>query len=169
MPFDFNNTESWDVSTGEYLMAGNHVVTIQDIEPGKSTRDNPQIRMTFGNANGIQKDRLTITEATFGKVVALAQATGVAPTEEEQAYFQENNGEPPASWLKRLLGKRLGIVVRMEDDQNGERNERTGEVLQWARVKGYVTAESIAPSSDLGPAPQMAAQGGAAEDKSLPF
>lgn len=167
--FDFTTTDPWEVSTDTILPAGNYVCKITEAEDDTSSGGYPQInlRVEDEEGNGAIRDWLTITEASFGKVVALAQAAGVSPTETEQKHFQDKGGRAPKTWLNKLVGKSVGVVVRDEPDYKDATKMRQ-------RVQGYVAPERVsgrtgpAASSDVTPA-NAAAAPVSTDDEALPF
>ena len=167
--FDFTTTDPWEVSTDTILPAGNYVGTITEAEDDTSSGGHPQInlRLEDEEGRGAIRDWLTITEASFGKVVALAQAASCQPTEAEQKGFADKGGRAPKSWLNKLVGKRVGFVVRDEPDYKDPTKMRQ-------KVQGYVLPERVAgktgpaPSSEVTPANAAAAPVSASDD-ALPF
>src|ERR1051325_6389184 len=134
--FDFTTTDPGEVSTDTILPAGNYVCKITEAEDDTSSGGHPQInlRVEDEEGNGAIRGWPTITEASFGKVVALAQAAGVSPTETEQKHFQDKGGRAPKTWLNKLVGKSIGVVVREEPDSQDPTNTRP-------RAQGYVAPE----------------------------
>jgi len=163
--FDFRATEAWEVSTGVYLGAGNHVCSITAANATTSSGGNPQIELEVGNDNGTLRDWIVITPASFGKVVMLAQAAGVEPTEEEAESFKTNGGRAPDTWLRRLEGKQIGVVAREEADFKDPSKTRV-------RVQGYVPYERIASASDVTPIEEQIRSGNGEKAKTtddIPF
>jgi hypothetical protein len=141
----WDQTDPWETSTGFILPAGNHVVKIDRAEAGKSSGNYPQIELQLSNSSGELRDWVVVTEAGFGKVVALAMAAGVQPTDEEKAYFDENGLEPPQSFVSRLEGREVGIVAR-EEPSFKDPNKTI------VKVQGYVSPDKIKGGSETTPA-----------------
>lgn len=138
MSFDFASTERWETSVDTILPAGNYVATITEAQDGTSSGGYPQIELRFEDdeGQGAIRDWLAITEGTFGKVKALAEATGVIPNDTEAQHFADNNGRAAKTWLRKLIGKKLGIIVRDEADYKDPTKTRQ-------RVQGYVEVDRV--------------------------
>lgn len=124
----FQTAEAWDVSTEKILGEGNHIVEIKDAEVGFSSNNNPQIMLQMANTEGEIRDWLVITEASVGKVVALANSAKVdLPTDEDI----EEGLKLKQVYVDRFVGKQVGIVVRLEPSfKDPSKN--------ISRVQGYV-------------------------------
>lgn len=142
--FDFNPEEKWNVSTESLLPAGNYVCEILEIESGptvKSSGKYPEVRVKLGNDQGVSRDWITISSPqTFGKFTALVLAVGFdeADWPQPDEDFSTEDGTVKQSYSNKLLGKKVGVVIR------DETNNRTGDIRP--RVKGYVPASDIKPS-----------------------
>lgn len=137
----FEEAAAWDVATGTILSAGDYVLEVKKAEAGQSSGGYFQIELECGNDDGHIRDWLVVTQNAVGKVAQLADAAGIArPTDGE---FDANpGGLAPGSvsissaWIDRLVGKKLGVVIREVEDYNDPTKTRT-------RVQGYVTPEKV--------------------------
>jgi hypothetical protein len=145
----FDQTEAW-VPYEQILGAGTHTVTIESAEADTSKNGHPQVTLKFRNAQGVATDWRVITEGSFGHIVQLAKSTGVHPSDEEKAYFDSNGLKAPKSWLGRLVGKRVAIVVIEEPKWDDATKTQS-------RVQGY-----LPPGSDTTPAEDRAGTASAA-------
>jgi hypothetical protein len=136
----FQSTDAWEVQTERLLPDGNHVVTIQSAEDGTSSGQHPQIELEVSNSQGRLRDWLVITDASIGKVVALAQAASVELPSDEDIL---DGLRLKQSWMDKLVGKKVGIVARDEPDYKDPTKTRT-------RIQGYVAPERI-KASDVPP------------------
>jgi len=144
----FETAEAWDVSTGTILPKGNHVVVIDDAQDNTSSGGYPELDLWMSNSDGTCRDWLVITENSIGKIAALADAVGVERPKEGE--FDPETLRLSADWIRKLVGKKAGIVVREEDDARNPGQKRT-------RVAGYVDPAMF--GSDVTPAAE--ATGGA--------
>jgi hypothetical protein len=136
----FQSADPWEVSLDQLLPAGNHVVVIEEAEMGTSSGKHPQIEIKLRNSYGAIRDWMVITEASVGKVVALAQAVEVdLPTDNDI----EQGLALKQVYVDRFVGKKVGIVVRDEPDYKDPTKTRP-------RVQGYVEAKRI-KASDIPP------------------
>jgi hypothetical protein len=166
-PFDFQNTDPWEASTGTMLPVGNHVCEIREIDgTGTSSGGYPQIELKVANADGEIRDWIVITPATVGKVVQLTDAVGI-PRPDPATDFDPETGRLSSSYLDQAWSKQVGVVVRDEDDVKNPGQKRR-------RVQGYVPKDKIA-ESDATPAgagrefsPPPGAPNQQAQDK-IPF
>ena len=159
MPNPYETADPWEVSTDKLLPEGNHVVDIQDAETGTSNNGNFQIVLKFGNADGTIRDWLTVTENTVGKVVQLANATGVPlPTDEDI----EDGLKLKQSYVDKFFGKRVGIVIREEVDNRDVSKTRL-------RVQGYVEPGRVAKSDIPNGTNQFQAAAATKSDDDFPF
>jgi hypothetical protein len=143
-PSPFEQADAWEVQTERILPDGNHIVTIEEANNGRSRNQHPQIELKLANPEGSIRDWLVITESTVGKVVQLAQAAGVdVPGEDDIQQGLQLKDE----WVFRLSGKTVGVVVREEPDN---RPDHYGE--SRPRVQGYVEPARIKPSDVTHPA-----------------
>jgi hypothetical protein len=136
----WDNTDPWEVSTGFILPPGNHVVTIDRADVTASRGGHPQIELSVSNKDGELRDWLVITQESFGKVIALAQAADIEPTDEEKQSFDSNGLKPPQSFVDRLLGRSVGIVAREEESFKDPTKKIT-------RIQGYVHPSKISSSN----------------------
>jgi len=148
MSFDFENAfgsgEAFHPSTRERFPVGPNVGTIKEIDGSGSTSNfNPTIDVRIENGAKHIKDRLIISPKEFSvaKVVGLVEAAGVRrPT---GADVDATSGRLSQEYLNLFVGKQVGFVVFLEDDYQGEVDERTGKVKQWDRVRGYVPPSAV--------------------------
>jgi hypothetical protein len=125
----FKSTEAWDVSTERILGEGNHVVEIKDARVGTSSGGHPQIELQLGNSEGEIRDWLVITQASIGKVVALAQSADMALPDDDEI---EGDGlRLKQVYVDRFVGRQVGIVVR--DEPSYKDPDKT-----VSKVQGYV-------------------------------
>lgn len=159
----FASAEAWETSTGEYLGVGNHRVTIEEAEDASSAQGKPQIALLFRNSGGIKKDWCNYNSGFLARVVALFDAAGVERPQVGE-FDPQDNCRLSEACRKRLVGKEVGIVVRLEEDYKDA-------TKQVPRVKGYVPASKIDGSGDTRGLPEPAAQASAASsrDDSIPF
>lgn len=154
----FASAEPWEVSTERILPEGNHVVRIEEASGGTSSGQHPQIELRFVNEAGSIRDWLVITQATVGKVVSLAQATGVGVPGDDDVDGLRVRDE----WIYRLVGKTVGIVVREEPDNRDPSKTRT-------RVQGYVDPSRIKDSQQPSNGSSTYGQAPAESKRDIPF
>jgi len=155
----FQTAEVWDVSTEKILGEGNHIVDIKDAEVGTSSGGHPEIRLQLANIDGEIRDWLVITDATVGKVVALAQSAQVALPEDDDI---EDGLQLKQVYVDRFVGRQVGIVVRMEKSFKDETKE-------GARVQGYVDPARIKGSDVPGNGNAFKHPQAKPDDKPVPF
>jgi hypothetical protein len=134
--FDPKAADPWKVSETTILPKGNYVVSIDSVDVGRSKNGHPQLVIQLSCPDGEIRDYRVITPASFGGVLNLAVASGAELSEPELQYFKDNSGEPPMSWVKRLVGMKVGIVVDEKPKQNDPQYMRS-------EVQGYVEAARI--------------------------
>lgn len=152
--FDFENAESWDVSTDTLLPVGNHVCTIKSAEVGKSSGGFPQVELEVEGEKGTRKDWLVYGDTGgYGvrKVATLYRAVGVELSNGDQ----DEGGQLTSAAVARLVGKKVGVVVHLEDDRREPGKTRP-------RIKGYVDP------SVIGAVSEPVAAGGV-RDEDIPF
>lgn len=146
----FASAETWDVSTGTFLAAGNHKVTIRSVDgSGVSSGGYPQIEVEVGNDQGTIRDWIVITPNTVGKVTQLTDAAGLGRPTDAQVKQDGSGFRIDPAYLAQLVNRTIGVVVRAEPD-----NRNPGQTRD--RVKGYVDPSKIG-TSDL---PTMGSAGG---------
>jgi hypothetical protein len=134
--FDPKAVDPWKVSGTTILPKGNYVVNIDDVEVGRSKNGHPQLVIQLSCDDGEIRDYRVITPASFGGVLNLAVASGAELTEDEKQHFKDNSGAPPMSWVKRLVGTKVGVVVDEKPKLNDPQYMRS-------EVQGYVEAARI--------------------------
>jgi len=175
MSFTFNPSEKWDVSTdaSTLLPAGNHVCEIVAIEAGERTSsgDNPEIEVKVANDQGDIRDWIRIVpprgqkKGTFGQFIALVLAAGVPEADwpKPGEDFDGNTGRVTQKYADKLLGRKVGVVVRPRQDKPDQ-----------VEVKGYVLPSEItddmpADSRGLPNVPVGAGAGNSNVDDDIPF
>jgi hypothetical protein len=135
--------EAWEVSTGTYLPSGNHLVEVYDIEFERSNNNNPKFVIRLRNGQGETTDWMTVTPNSVGKVVNFTDACSVNRPGEDDVELDAPSGTtiPTLAYMKRTIGKQVGVVIRPEDKYNGQPGEKVD------RVQGYVTADRVGGSS----------------------
>lgn len=141
--FNWDSAEEWTVSQGVLLGKGNWVTEILSAEKGKSSKGNHQIEIEYGCNEGTIREWLVVTTGTVGKLLSLSRGTGVNLSNEVKQFVSANNGEVPDNWAKALVGKRVGIIVRDEDDDRNPGKTRP-------RVQSHVPPEEIRPLAGQG-------------------
>ena len=137
----FRQSDPWEVSLDSMLPAGNHVVRIEECTTGHSRNNFPQLELRLVNNQGAIRDWMVITEASVGKVVALANAAKVdLPTDAD--IIDTAKLELSEAYASKFIGKTVGVVIRNEPDYKDATQER-------ARVQGYVDASRIKGGSDV--------------------
>lgn len=160
MGFDYGNAEAWETSTDVMLPVGNHIVTIVDPIPGMSSSDNPEIQLRVENDRGAMRDWLQITDKSIGKIVQLFDAAGVdRPGEGE---FDEATGALTAACINRLNGKKVGVVIREEQDNRDPTKMRS-------RIKGYVEPSRVNEKESDVPSGGVPATAGSSRSDDIPF
>jgi hypothetical protein len=132
MPVSFSGVEAWSAS--DQLQPGVYRVKATGVEAKVSSGGNPQVQVDWRVLDGDfvgaeQRDWITITNASMGRVVQLLNAIGVEVPGEEF-----DSREAVSKWLAGVLEK--GLVCEMI-----VRNEswvgRDGEAREGVKVKGY--------------------------------
>ena len=134
----FQQADPWEVSLDSLLPAGNHIVRIEEATAGESRNKFFQIELRLVNDDGAIRDWMVVTEASVGKVVALANAAKVnlpADTDIIDTAKMSLSDE----YLFQFVGKTVGIVVRDEQDFKDPTQMRP-------RVQGYVDPTRITQS-----------------------
>jgi hypothetical protein len=161
MSFDFQNEKAWETSTDTLLPIGNHPVEIEEAESDHAqSSGNPQLKLRVSNSQGAMRDWISITPSTVGKVVQVFDAVGVERPKEGE--FDPATGKLSDACVRRLLGQKVGVVVREEEDT------REFPAKKRLRIKGYVPVDKVGPST--GSAPTATASAPAArKDDDIPF
>jgi hypothetical protein len=160
----FATEQAWSVSegTGSILPEGDHVVEILSCEgSGTSSGGYPQLELQVGNADGQIRDWIVVIPSTIGKVVQLTDAAGLERPNEAQVLSEGPGYRLDPKYLDQLVGRQVGVLVRQEPDRNDPTRMRD-------RVKGYVTAGSIA-KSDIPQDPSIPASPSVVDDDDIPF
>jgi hypothetical protein len=158
--FDYGSTEAWETSTDVMLTVGNHVVTIVDPVPGESSAHNPEIQLKVENDKGSMRDWIQITDKTVGKVVQLFDAAKEPPPGEGE--FNPDTGALTQACLDRLNGKKVGVVIREEANQDPSKPPRS-------RIKGYVEASRVNEKQSDVPSDGVAVAAGSSRTDDIPF
>ena len=146
----FATEEAWEVSTGTMLPEGDHFVKVIEIDgTGTSSGGHPQIELRVGNAEGSIRDWIVVIPSTVGKVVQLTDALGLERPSDAEVKEEGTGYRFSQTYLGKLIGKPVGVVIRDEPDRMDPSKTRT-------RVQGYV------PASDV-PAPPIDGGGNASE------
>ena len=96
---DFDKAEAW--SEAPRLPLGWSDVKIESVEEGKSSNNNPQLTIEYGNSQGSIREWLVVVEATYGKLKALTDAAGIV--------VEGEDFDP-----QTLVGKSIGIYIEEE-------------------------------------------------------
>lgn len=163
----FATEEAWNVSTGEYLPSGNHLVKVDSIEPDHSSKGNPQFVIEVSNAQGSKTNWLTVTPQSIGGVINFTDACGLDRPTDEQVETDAKSGftVPTLAYMQQAVGKSVGVVIRDEDKWD----DPTKKV---AKVQGYVTPDRVGGSSSdvpTGNAPSHSPNGPGEGDLDIPF
>ena len=158
----FASEDAWEVSTDTILPAGDYVLDVLEAESGLSSGNYPQVELKLGNDQGTIRDWVVITQNSIGRVVQLTDALGL-----DRPGDGEFNAETLAlsdAYIAKMVGRRVGVVVRSEPDYNDPTKTRD-------RVKGYVKPEAIGASDATSPGDALAFSTAAtgADDDSIPF
>jgi hypothetical protein len=133
----FASAEAWETSTDTMMGIGPHVATI--IEQADSTAKssgNPVLELKFENGAGETiRDWLPYNEGFLAKVVALYDSAGLERPDEGE-FDPSDHCRLTAKKINQLGGKKIGIMVRDEDDDREVGKKRR-------RVAGYVTPSRI--------------------------
>lgn len=156
----FAQADAWDVSTDTILPVGNHLVTVVEADDTTAkSSGNPQVHVKLQNDGGSIQDWIAYHSDFLGKVVSIFDAAGVDRPQDGE-FDPADNMRLTASCIRRLLNKKVGIVVREENDQEGKPRKR---------VQGYVTPDKISGgSTGNGFATATAAPASTADDD-IPF
>jgi hypothetical protein len=161
MSFDFGSAEAWEYQDRPALLpVGSHVCTIISAvashTSGKMGREpKPQIELTVQGELGERRDWIVITPNTVGKVVQVYDACGAERPREGE--YNPVTGELVQECVDRLQGRRVGVIVRLEDSL---RNPGTQE----PRIGGYVEPQQI--TDDM---PADTTGLGQTDDEKVPF
>lgn len=154
--FDFETAPDWNVSTDTLLPTGNYVVTIVTAEGGRSSNQNPQIEVDCSCDQGSRKDWLVYgspndTKGTgVSKVATLFRLAGVQLLNTDVGP----DGLISPTKIAQLVGKKVGIVVRKEKDDD-----------KYPRIAGYCPIDAVQATA----APASGGGSGSASDLDIPF
>jgi len=152
--FDFEGAEPWDVSTDNILPIGNYACEIVSASGGLNRNGNKEVQIEVSCAEGSRRDWLVYGTpndtkgAGVSKVATLFRVAGVQLVNTDQ----EADGKLADAKVAQLVGKKVGVVVRKEKEED-----------KYPRVKGYVPVEavqSVAPPTTSRPGPS---------DQDIPF
>lgn len=160
----FAEAEAWTVST--LLPVGNHVVEIREANDASTNGGDPQVHTRLVNADGDIQDWVYYRGDMLGKVVALFDAAGI-PRPGPGEFDPNDKCRLTDACRNRLLGKRVGIVVREEDKYGGAPGEKV------RRVQGYLKADGVAGAAPPPATTQSAPVSGGGQrtfgDDDIPF
>lgn len=135
----FADVEAWDVTGGggNYLPNGNHIVTIRIADDATArTSGNPQIYVEIEDDRGREKKHWVNYHANFlSQVVAVFDAAGIDRPQDGE-FDPENNFRLTEGCRKRLIGKKVGVVMR-----DGDPSQKDGKI--YPEVKGFTTVERL--------------------------
>jgi len=165
--FDFERIEAFKPTQRKpVLRAGAHVVTIDEVENAISSGGFPMLRLTLSNSAGMQWDYVTINPAkefTLRRVAGLVDAADLPRP--KKGDFDPATGRLADSYVRRLQGRKVGIVVQDEPDN---RPDHLGEMRP--RVVGYLPPVEV--NADLpveSPAVELYQAAVTADDDDIPF
>jgi hypothetical protein len=143
----FATERAWEVSTDTILGAGDHACKIIEVDTSqRSSGGYPQAIVKSGNQDGATRDWMVITPNSYGKVVQLIQAVGLAPPTDSEVEVDEatDTTVPTDAYWQKFVDKPVGVVIRPEPDFNDPTRTRD-------RVRGYVPVGDVT-GSDATPA-----------------
>jgi hypothetical protein len=164
----FASEQAWEVNDSPILGHGDYVCTI-NVKDGKgnSSGGHPQVEINLEDDGGAGyiTDWIVVIPATIGKWVQLTDAAGVDRPADDEVTPEGTGFRFKASYLVKLDGKKVGVIVRSEPN----RNDPTKPPKD--RVKGYVPADQIVPtgSSDATTTKDNNAFAAKAADETIPF
>lgn len=161
--FDFENADTWEVSTATLLGKGNHVCEIRDAMSGRSSGGYPQVELEVFNENGSRKDWLVYGDkGGYGvqKVATLFRMAGAALSNSDVG----EDGLLAQGAVSRLNGKKVGVVVRDEEDRRNPGQTRL-------RIKGYVDPSTIDTAQAVVASAGVSSRGASSPiaDEDIPF
>jgi hypothetical protein len=145
----FQTEKPWEVSEGTILSKGDYVCTITKADPeGNSSGGHPQLEVTLEDdgGQGFITDWIVVIPSTIGKVVQLTDAAGVDRPEDDEVVPEGTGFRLSNSYASKLVDKKVGVLVREEP------NRQDPTKPPKDRVRGYVPADQIKPTSDVTPA-----------------
>jgi hypothetical protein len=165
----FVSEQAWEVNEGSILGHGDYVCTIEIDEKGdaNSSGGHPQVvlQLQDDGGAGFITDWIVVIPSTIGKWVQLTDAAGIDRPADDEVKPEGTGYRFAASYLKKLDGKKVGVIVRSEP------NRQDPTKPPKDRVKGYVPADQIVPTgqSDVTTTADNNAFSGAAADDKIPF
>lgn len=153
----FETADPWEVSTEDMLPIGNHLVTVVEANDGTAkSSGNPQAELKFENNDGYIRAWEAYHADFLGRIVSLYKSAGIAIPQNNE-FDPNDNYRLTAACLARLVGHKLGIVVRDEDDNRnpGQKRRRVMGYVEPGRVggaangttKGTAASEPVASGS----------------------
>jgi hypothetical protein len=165
----FATEKAWDVMDGSILSHGDYVCTISVDEGGdaNSSGGHPQVvlQLTDDAGAGFITDWIVVIPSTIGKWVQLTDAAGIERPGDDEVTPEGTGYRFKASYLKKVDGKKVGVIVRQEP------NRQDPTKPPKDRVKGYVPADQIVPTgaSDVTTTADNNAFASAQADDKIPF
>lgn len=159
--FDFSSADAWEQTTDVFLREGNYAGPICNADPTTRTSTNkPQLVLELQDdkTNGTIRDWLVITPKSIGKIAQLYDAAGV---ERPRADEVGSDGTLSHSAADRLVGKKVGFIVRDEPSLKDP-------AKIYGRVQGYVDRSRIT-STGSGASSSSVSAGGRVADEDIPF
>jgi hypothetical protein len=163
----FATEKAWSVNEGSggILPAGEHLTEVLEVEgDGWSSGGYPQIVVTVGNDDGQIRDWIVVIPSTIGKVAQLTDAAGLERPSDAQVEADGPGYRLDPKYLQKLVGKKVGVVVRDEPDRNDPTRTRQ-------KVAGFVPADAVksdVPSDTSQFAPTATVPSSVADDD-IPF
>lgn len=138
----FESVERWEqrLTSESLLPAGDHVVTIVEAEGDTASTGNPQIVMRLEAPAGYLRHYETYHDQHLSKVAALYDCADVQVPQVGE-FDPGDRMRISDKAIARLVGRKVGVVVRMEPDQNDSSKE-------WPRVAGYVEPARVTGEPD---------------------
>jgi hypothetical protein len=158
----FEQSEGWEVSLGQYLGVGNHLVTINAAaDASAKSNGKPQLHLEMSNEMGEKQDWVNYSSENLRKIVGLCQATDLALPQDGE-FDPNDDCRLTEKYIKRFVGRKVGIVVR-EEEYQGKKS---------ARVQGYVHTSKLSgddlPADTRGFA-GVASSSAKADEPDVPF
>lgn len=159
----YSTSEVFEAYTDSYLPPGSHLVEIEGYRYEKDSQaGNHQFSLTFKAKDGASGyGYYTVTERAFPKINGLARHTGVEFTDDEIEYLEEND-QVPESFLKRVVGKKVGVVFR-EEEKYGEPGKMQN------RFQGTCPIEKVGGRSGASDIPSGTPGSSTQHDDDIPF
>jgi hypothetical protein len=160
----FAQESAWDVSELPILPAGDHVVEVASVDgTGWSKNGYPQIEVKAKNDDGMVTDWIVVIPSTIGRVVQLTEALGLDRPKDNQVSEDREGYRLDANYLKAMVGRKVGVIVRDEPRRDDPSKTRT-------TIKGWVPVEKLNDSgTPTGPVAMGKPGKPASDDDLLPF